>query len=40
VFREEFAKIDFPMPVGKIFRSEDALTAVARGCLVAAAIGD
>lgn len=40
VFREEFGKIDFPMPIGKIFRSEDALTAVARGCLVAAAIGD
>jgi hypothetical protein len=40
VFREEFAKIDFPIPVGKIFRAEDALTAVARGCLVAAAIGD
>lgn len=40
VFREEFAKIDFPMPVGKIFRSEDALTTVARGCLVAAAIGE
>lgn len=40
VFRDEFAKIDFPIPVGRIFRSEDALTAVARGCLVAAAIGD
>ncbi|MEO0479475.1 MAG: hypothetical protein AAF196_08350 [Planctomycetota bacterium] len=40
VFREEFAKIDFPMPVGRIFRAEDALTAVARGCLVAAAIGE
>jgi len=40
VFRDEFAKIDFPLPVGRIFRSEDALTAVARGCLVAAAIGE
>jgi actin-like ATPase involved in cell morphogenesis len=40
VFREEFAKIDFPLPVGKIFRSEEALTAVAKGCLVAAAIGE
>ena len=40
VFREEFAKIDFPLPVRRIFRSEDALTAVAKGCLVAAAIGD
>ncbi len=40
VFRDEFAKIDFPLAVGRIFRSEDALTAVARGCLVAAAIGE
>ena len=40
VFRDEFAKIDFPIPVGKIFRSEEALTAVAKGCLVAAAIGE
>ncbi|MGC6487659.1 MAG: hypothetical protein ACON4Z_08445 [Planctomycetota bacterium] len=40
VFREEFSKIDFPIPVGKIFRSEEALTAVAKGCLVAAAIGE
>ncbi|MFT4841877.1 MAG: hypothetical protein ACJA0V_000151 [Planctomycetota bacterium] len=40
VFREEFAKIDFPLPVGRIFRSEEALTAVAKGCLVAAAIGE
>ena len=40
VFREEFAKIDFPIPIGRIFRSEEALTAVAKGCLVAAAIGE
>ena len=40
VFRDEFANIDFPLPVGRIFPSEDALTAVARGCLVAAAIGE
>ena len=40
VFRDEFAKIDFPLPVGRIFRSEEALTAVAKGCLVAAAIGE
>ncbi len=40
VFRDEFAKIDFPIPVGRIFRSEEALTAVAKGCLVAAAIGE
>ena len=40
VFRDEFAKIDFPIPVSRIFRAEDALTSVARGCLVAAAIGE
>ena len=40
VFRDEFAKIDFPIPVGRIFRAEEALTSVARGCLVAAAIGE
>ena len=40
VFREEFAKIDFPIPIGRIFRSDEALTAVAKGCLVAAAIGE
>jgi hypothetical protein len=37
VFRDEFKKIDFPIPIGRIFRSEEALTAVAKGCLVAAA---
>ncbi len=40
VFRDEFAKIDFPIPVGRIFRGEEALTSVAKGCLVAAAIGE
>ncbi|GAB4150079.1 MAG: hypothetical protein Fur0037_18490 [Planctomycetota bacterium] len=40
VFREEFAKIDFPIPVARIFRAEEALTSVAKGCLVAAAIGE
>ena len=40
VFRDEFAKIDFPIPINKIFRAEEALTAVAKGCLVAAAIGE
>lgn len=40
VFRDEFAKIDFPIPIGRIFRADEALTSVARGCLVAAAIGD
>ncbi|MEM7201859.1 MAG: hypothetical protein AAF628_16450 [Planctomycetota bacterium] len=40
VFRDEFAKIDFPIPIGRIFRAEEPLTSVAKGCLVAAAIGD
>ena len=40
VFRDEFAKIDFPIPIGRIFRAEDALQSVAKGCLVAAVIGD
>ncbi|MCB9888922.1 MAG: hypothetical protein H6836_05045 [Planctomycetes bacterium] len=40
VFRDEFGKIDFPIPVGRIFRAEDSLQAVAKGCLVAAVIGD
>ena len=40
VFRDEFGKIDFPLPVGRIFRGEEALTSVAKGCLVAAAIGE
>lgn len=40
VFRDEFAKIDFPIPINKIFRAEEALTSVAKGCLVAAAIGE
>jgi hypothetical protein len=40
VFRDEFSKIDFPIPIGRVFRAEDALTSVAKGCLVAAAIGD
>ncbi len=40
VFRDEFAKIDFPIPIGRVFRAEEALTSVARGCLVAAAIDD
>lgn len=40
VFRDEFSKIEFPIPVGRIFRAEDALTSVAKGCLVAAAIAE
>lgn len=40
VFEDEFAKIDFPIPVKRIFRATEALNSVAKGCLVAAAIGE
>ncbi len=40
VFRDEFSKIDFPIPIRNVFRAEEALNSVAKGCLVAAAIGD
>jgi hypothetical protein len=40
VFREEFNKIDFPITIGRIFQSEEPLQSVAKGCLVAAVIGD
>jgi actin-like ATPase involved in cell morphogenesis len=40
VFRDEFEKLDFPIPIRKIFRAEEALNSVAKGCLVAAAIGE
>lgn len=40
VVREEFEKIQFPIPVKNIRRAEEALTSVARGALVAAAADD
>ncbi|MAE77575.1 MAG: hypothetical protein CMJ85_11990 [Planctomycetes bacterium] len=40
VFQDEFAKLNFPIPIRKIFRAEEALNSVAKGCLVAAAIGE
>ena len=40
LFREEFQKINFPLKVGRIFRAEEALNSVAKGCLVAAAISE
>ncbi len=40
VFRDEFSKLDFPIPIKNIFRAEEALNSVAKGCLVAAAIGE
>ena len=40
VFKDEFGKIDFPIEVKGMRRSEEPLHAVAKGCLVAAAISD
>lgn len=40
VFKEEFHKIDFPLQVKNIRLAKDPLTTVAKGCLVAAAIGE
>ncbi len=36
VFKDEFDRIKFPIPVKNIRRAEDALYSVAKGCLVAA----
>ncbi|MEZ5987980.1 MAG: hypothetical protein R3F30_02410 [Planctomycetota bacterium] len=40
VFRDEFSKINFPIPIRDVRRADEALTSVAKGCLVAAAIGE
>ncbi|MFQ5503970.1 MAG: hypothetical protein ACE5F1_04130 [Planctomycetota bacterium] len=40
VFKDEFGKLDFPIPIRDIMRAEEALNSVAKGCLVAAAIGE
>jgi len=40
VFRDEFSKIDFPIEIRNISRADEALNSVAKGCLVAAAIGE
>ncbi|PIE23477.1 MAG: hypothetical protein CSA62_07620 [Planctomycetota bacterium] len=40
VFKDEFAKLDFPIPIRDIFHASEPLNSVAKGCLVAAAIGD
>lgn len=37
---EELKKINFPIPVSRIRRAKDPLSSVARGCLIAAAIGE
>ena len=38
VFAQELKKVEFPLKVASVRRSEDALTAVVRGCLIAAAL--
>ena len=39
-FREEFAKISFPIQVREIRHASEPLNTVAKGCLVAAAISE
>ncbi|MHC4952536.1 MAG: disk-shape morphogenesis protein volactin [Planctomycetota bacterium] len=38
VFAQELRKVEFPLKVAGVRRAEDALTSVARGCLIAAAL--
>jgi len=38
IFAQELKKVEFPLKISSIRRSEDALTAVVRGCLIAAAL--
>lgn len=40
VFQEEFKKMQFPIPVSTISLANEPLNSVAKGCLVAAALGD
>lgn len=40
VFREELESIKFPLDIKGVRRAEEPLTSVAKGCLIAAAIGD
>jgi len=40
VVREVHAQQDFPIPINRIYRADDPLTSVARGCLVAAGADD
>ncbi len=37
---QELKKIHFPIPVNRVRRAKDPLSSVARGCLIAAAIGE
>ena len=38
VFAEELQKVDFPLEIAGVRRAEDAMTSVARGTLIAAAL--
>ncbi|MEQ8767941.1 MAG: hypothetical protein RL885_28820 [Planctomycetota bacterium] len=40
IVRQEFEKIDFPIPISEITVADEPLHSVARGCLVAAALGE
>ena len=40
VFAEELMKVQFPLRVATVRRAEDAITSVARGCLISAALAD
>ena len=40
VFAEELGSVDLGIPVSGVRRAEDAMTSVARGCLIAAALGE
>ncbi len=40
VFQDEFKKMKFPIPVSSICLATEPLNSVAKGCLVAAALGD
>ncbi|MFO0983888.1 MAG: hypothetical protein U1E76_19555 [Planctomycetota bacterium] len=40
VFKQEFAKIGFPIPIREIRLATEPLNSVSKGCLVAALVGD
>lgn len=40
IFQDEFKKTQFPIPVSQISLASEPLNSVAKGCLVAAALGD
>ncbi len=38
IFAEELSKLDLPLKIARVRRAEDALSSVARGCLIAAGL--